>query len=161
MGRTTFTGPLMAGTIRDNQYRNVGSAVLSQTVTVNQAGAGTQNITLYVPANSRLLGFTVDLLTVWDSATSAALTVGTASAGTQYVSSLDVKTGPAGRMTIAPTAAQLTAMASTAVDAAASAAAGAPVSPLVITLAAVGATSAGQAVVTVQYVQANPQGAGV
>ena len=160
MGRSTFSGPVMSGTVRDGQYRNVGNSQQIQTTAITQAGAGTQNITLYVPATSQLLRFTIDLYTSWDSVTSAALTIGTASLGTQYVTSTDMKAA-AGRLTVTPTAAQILAYSSTAVDATASAAAGTPMSAIVITLVATGTTTAGSARVTVEYAQANPQGTAV
>lgn len=160
MGRSTFSGPVLSGTVRDGQYRNVGNSVQVQTTAVVQAGAGTQNITLYVPATSQILRFTIDSYVAFDSVTTAALTIGTASAGTQYVSSTDMKAA-AGRLTVTPTAAQLLAYSSTAVDATASAAAGTPMSAIVITLVATGTTTAGSARVSVEYAQANPQGAGV
>lgn len=153
MSRSSFSGPILSGTVKNNTYRNLGNSSVAQTTPVAQAGAGTQNITLYIPALSQITSFTVDLYTVWDSATSAALTIGTASGGTQFVSSLDVKTGPAGRMTITPTAAQLLAWSSVAQDNTATAAAGTPTSSIVITLVATGATTAGSARVTVHYLQ--------
>ena len=61
-----------------------------------------------LPAGSTIQNIWIDTLTAYDSATSAGLTVGTASAGTQYQSSVDVKT--TGRETQSFTAAQLLAM---------------------------------------------------
>lgn len=153
MSRSTFSGPVLSGTAKYGQYKNIGNSSQVQTTAVTQAGAGTQNITLYIPALSQITSFTVDLYTVWDSATSAALTIGTASGGTQFVSSLDVKTGPAGRLTITPTAAQLLVWSSVAQDNTATTAAGVPTSSIVITLVATGATTAGSARVTVHYAQ--------
>lgn len=155
MSRSTFSGPVLSGTVRYNQYNNIGNSVVSQTDVLAQNGTNVVNSTLYVPATSQILRFTVDVLTAFNSATSAILTIGTTSGGTQYVTSIDAKT--AGRASYTFTAAQLLAMSSAAIDTTASlpANAGAPVSTIVITITPTGATSAGLVWVTTEYIQAD------
>ena len=87
------------------------------------------------------------MLTAFNSATSATLTIGTSAGATTYVGSIDAKT--AGRASITFTAAQLAAMAGVTVLGVA-----APVpAPIVITITPVGATSAGYVTVAVNYMQ--------
>jgi hypothetical protein len=158
MSRSTFSGPVLSGTVKYNTYNNIGNSVVSQTDILNQNSTNVVNSTLYIPAQSQILRFTVDVLTAFNSATSATLTIGTASGGTQYVTSVDAKT--AGRASITFTAAQLLAMSSAAINTTDSAAAGQPISTIVITITPVGATSAGQVLVTTEYVQFDDRSAG-
>jgi len=91
-----------------------GFAVLAQTTTVTTAAAGTAtSSTVYLPAGSQIVDIIVDGTVAANAgagtATAIAVTVGTAAAGTQYMSSTDGIAG--GRLTFAPTAAQTLAMA--------------------------------------------------
>ena len=149
MGVTRFTGPVMSGDLLqgDANGPNTGLARLSQTILIQQAGAGTQNYVLNIPAGSVIEDFNVDVLTAFDSVTSATLTIGNAVGGTQYVSSQNVKT--AGRAAITYTAAQLAAMAGLTVAGAA-----APtVANINMQVVATGTTANGTVLVTVHYVQ--------
>ncbi len=149
MGVTRFTGPVMSGDLLqgDTNGPNTGLARLSQTILIQQAGAGTQNYVLNIPAGSVIEDFNVDVLTAFDSVTSATLTIGNAVGGTQYVSSQNVKT--AGRAAITYTAAQLAAMAGLTVAGAA-----APtVANINMQVVATGTTANGTVLVTVHYVQ--------
>ena len=149
MGATHFSGPVVSGTLQQGQTDgpNQGFSVLSQSTSITQNSTTAVSSTLYIPAGSRIVDFNIDVLTAYDSATSATLTIGTAAAGTQYVGSIDAKT--AGRAAITYTAAQLAAMNGVSVLGVA-----APTTaPVVITVTPVGATSAGYVVVTVLYVQ--------
>jgi hypothetical protein len=121
---TTFQTPLRAGTVKDGATTlnsgttgltgapngcNLGSAQLIQQGTISfKAATLVNDLTFFLPPNSTIQNIWIDTLTAYDSATSAGLTVGTASAGTQYQSSVDVKT--TGRETQSFTAAQLLAM---------------------------------------------------
>jgi hypothetical protein len=118
---------------------NQGLGLLMQQAVINQNGTNAVSVTTYVPKHSVLVDILVDTLTAFNSATSATLSVGNVAAGTQYAGGLDVKTA-AGRQRPTFTAAQLSAMA----DAG---------EPIVATLTPVGATSAGQVVVTYVYAQ--------
>jgi hypothetical protein len=149
MGATHFSGPVVSGDLQSGETNgpNQGFAVLSQSTSITQNSTTAVSSTLYIPAGSRIVDFNIDVLTAYNSATSATLTIGTAAAGTQYVGSIDAKT--AGRAAITYSAAQLAAMNGVTVLGAAAA----TTAPVVVTVTPVGATSAGYVVVTVLYVQ--------
>lgn len=149
MGATHFSGPVVSGDLQTGETYgpNQGFAVLSQSTSITQNSTTAVSSTLYIPAGARIVDFYINVLTAYDSATSATLTIGTAAAGTQYVGSIDAKT--AGRAAITYSAAQLAAM--NGVTVTGTAAATTP--PVVVTVTPVGATSAGYVVVTVLYVQ--------
>lgn len=111
MSRTTFSGPVRAGTIKENAYKNIGSAVVVQFAAL-ATGAANLISTVYVPAGARILEIAVDVTTVFNASTSATLTVGKTSGGSEYASGVDVKTA-AGRLVPTFTAAQLTALQNT------------------------------------------------
>ena len=108
IGSTLRTG---SGTLTDTT--DGGFVVVSQTITVTTAAAGTAtSATLTLPASAQIIDFVADM-TVNEvvgagTATTIPMTIGTAAAGTQYVSSTDVFAG--GRIALTFTAAQLTAM---------------------------------------------------
>ena len=140
MSRTHFDGPLASG---DKQAGiaggpNVGLATLVQVLPLTNPGPGTYNYTVNLPVGSQIIDFVTDVATAFNSASSAALTVGTASLGTQFLTSVDLKT--AGRAAFAPTAAQIAAYANV-------------TAPLIATLVATGAGVAGAATLMVRYVQ--------
>lgn len=142
---TSFAGPLISGPRQfpDNSGpANAGIAILTQTAVLTQNGANNVSATFTLPPNSQILDFLVDTTTAWNSATSAGLTIGTAALGTQYVSSIDVKANASPRAALAPTTAQLAAMADINTN-----------TSVVATVAVVGATSAGTTRVTIRYVQ--------
>ncbi len=145
MAQTQFDGPLASGDKQPGTPGlptggNIGLATLSQTFLVGFDATLVQNRTIALPAGSQIVNIFCDVLTAYNSATSATLTVGTASGGTQYASSVNART--AGRAFPTFTAAQLLAMANI----------GATES-VVTTVTSVGQPTAGQVRVTVQYVQ--------
>ena len=149
MGATHFSGPVVSGTLQQGETNgpNQGFAVLTQSTSITQNSTTAVSSTLYIPAGSRIVDFNIDVLTAYNSATSATLTIGTAAAGTQYVGSIDAKT--AGRAAPTYTAAQLAAMNGVTTTGTA-----APTTaPVVVTVTPVGATSAGYVVVTIIYAQ--------
>lgn len=108
IGSTLRTG---SGTLTDST--DGGFVVVSQTTTVTTAAAGTAtSATLTIPASAQILNLVVDTVQLQvigaGTATTMPITIGTAAAGTQYVSATDAVAG--GRVTLAFTAAQLTAM---------------------------------------------------
>ncbi len=146
---TRFAGPLIAGPlVGDSGYSNVesgGYVVLGHTAIVVQNGATNVSVTMVIPKHSRNIEFAIQQLVAWNSATSASLTVGIAALGTQYVSAIDVKAAAVGRVTLpAATLAQLQKMSDNGVD-----------TSVVVTVAVVGATSAGQTRVNMSYQQTN------
>jgi hypothetical protein len=114
MAQTYFGSTIRAGSGTLTDTVDGGFMVLAQTTTVTTVAAGTAaSATITLPASSQVIDFFVD--TVQDevvgggTATAIALTIGTAAAGTQYVSSTYVFGG--GRIALSFTAAQLAAMA--------------------------------------------------
>ena len=138
---TYMTGPLETGTGLDSHGVDTGRVILSQTFLINRVAAQLVNSTsIILPANAQIVDFFVDVLTAYDSATSATLTIGTAAAGTQYVTSVNAKTG--GRNAVTHTAAQATAMSNIGTNTA-----------VFGTVTSVGQPTVGQVRVTVLYVQ--------
>jgi hypothetical protein len=149
MGTTTFSGPVRSGTLKTGETNgpNLGFAVLEQETSITQNSTTAVSSTLYIPVGAKLIDIIVDTLTAFNSATTAVLSVGTAAAGTQYASGVDVKT--AGRVRPTFTAAQLAAMSNVTVLGVA-----APTpAPVVVTVTPTGATSAGYVRVTLVYAQ--------
>ena len=142
MAQTHNNGPLASGDRLpgDPQGANVGLAVLSQTMLINFNATLAQSGTINLPVNSQIVTILCDVLTAYNSATSATLTVGTAAAGTQYASGVNAKT--AGRTTPTFSAAQLANMGDIG-----------STTPVVATVTSVGQPTACQVRVTVNYVQ--------
>jgi hypothetical protein len=113
MAQTYFGSTLRAGSGTLTDDIDGGFVVMTQTTTVTTAAAGTAtSATLTLPASSQIIDIIADMtvneVVGGGTATAIAMTVGTAAAGTQYVSSTDVFAG--GRAALTFTAAQLTAM---------------------------------------------------
>jgi hypothetical protein len=142
MARTSFDGPLASGTKQAgiSGGPNVGLAKLVQTGTLSFDATLTQNLTFYLPPNAVINDIKADVLTAYNSATSATLTVGTASAGTQYAGGVNAKT--AGRAEPTFTAAQLLAMSNVGSN-----------TTVVVTVTSVGQPTAGSVFVTLEYTQ--------
>lgn len=139
---TNWTGPLASGTREAGvQYGpNIGYATLSQTGTITQNSTNAVDLTFYLPDGAQIVDILCDVTTAFDSATSATLTVGTASADTTYAGSVNAKT--AGRTRPTFSGAQLAAMANVGTN-----------RTVVATVTPVGATTAGAVNVTLIYVQ--------
>jgi hypothetical protein len=142
MSQTTWSGPLASGdrNAGESGGPNLGFVTLSQTALINFDATLVQNATFNIPASSQIVDFYVDVLTAYDSATSATLSAGTASGGTQYLSAVSVKT--AARRPNAFSAAQLAAMDDVGTN-----------RTVVATVTSVGQPTAGQVRVTMLYVQ--------
>jgi hypothetical protein len=142
MSQTTWSGPLASGdrNAGESGGPNIGLVTLSQTALINFDATLVQNATFNIPASSQIVDFYVDVLTAYDSASSATLSAGTASGGTQYLSGVSVKT--AARRSNAFSAAQLAAMDDVGSN-----------RTVVATVTSVGQPTAGQVRVTMLYVQ--------
>lgn len=142
MAQTTWSGPLASGdrNAGESGGPNIGLVALSQTALINFDATLVQNATFNIPAGSQIVDFYVDVLTAYDSATSALVSAGTATGGTQYLSAVSAKT--AGRRPNAFSAAQLAAMDDVGAN-----------STVVATVTSVGQPTAGQVRVTMLYVQ--------
>ncbi|MDR3435413.1 hypothetical protein [Telmatospirillum sp.] len=152
MGQTVFTGPVVSGDLQAGQTNgpNLGFSLLEQQVGLATFGAaGSVDTKLYIPAGSIISAFDVDVLTASNDGTSSSLLIGQTVGGTEYVTSVDLKSAT-GRIAITYTAAQLAAMAGVSIAGVA-----APTPALVnLRVTNVGTTgTAGYAVVTVKYAQ--------
>lgn len=141
MALTNVSGPVTAGTIKEGATQNTGYANLSQTATYTQNSTTTVDVTFYLPANAQITSFNIDSFVAYDSATTATLSAGTASGGTTYVSGVNMK-ATAGRLVPTYTGAQLTAMANITTN-----------TTVVVSITVVGATTAGNGRITVNYLQ--------
>jgi len=108
IGSTLRTG---SGTLTDST--DGGYVVVSQTTTVTTVAAGTAvSSSVTLPASSQIINFFIDQVVNeavgGGTATAINATIGTAAAGTQYLSATDVIGG--GRAALTFTAAQLLAM---------------------------------------------------
>jgi len=160
MSRTTFSGPVKSGTIKYNTYQNTGTTVLEQraTITPNLSGLVT-TVTEYIPANSVLLNIVIDVVTGFDSATSAGLTIGNSITSNLYVTTTSVLAAAQGRITPTFTAAQLSAMNNTAADISSAVTGESACSALVLTVTSVGQPTAGNIYVTFTYAQSDDRSA--
>lgn len=92
MGKTTFSGPIRAGNIRDTagttlgeNVANVGSVVMVQHYPITQALTATALGTpIVLPANSHLLGIQMATTTAWNGA-AATISIGTSATATELV----------------------------------------------------------------------------
>ncbi len=114
MAQTYFGSTVRAGSGSLTDTTDGGFMVLAQTTTVTTAAAGTAtSATITLPASSQIIDLFVDMVqdevVGGGTATQIAMTIGTAAAGTQYVSSTNIFAG--GRAALTFTAAQLAAMA--------------------------------------------------
>lgn len=151
MSRSTFSGPVKSGTIKYNQYKNTGTTVLKQIQAVPFNTTLTSTVTNYLPAGCQLLNIIVDVLVVFDSLTSATLSVGKTAGGTEYAANVNAKT--LARQTPSFTAAQLLAMQSTTLDVSSAITGESACSAIVTTITSVGQPTAGSVVVTLTYAQ--------
>ena len=111
LSHTYFGSTLVAGSAL-TEATNGGYAVLMQTTSITTNSGAAVSSTIAIPADSQILAFYVDQTQAEDvgagTATAINLTIGTAAAGTQYLSATDVIGG--GRAALTFTAAQLLAM---------------------------------------------------
>lgn len=135
---STFQKPLK---VRDDRGDSVGNVMLTQTALLNFDATLVQTISFKVPAGAQLIASYVDTLTAFNSATSATLTMGSAAAGTQYITSVDAKTAGRGNPTLS--AAQLAAMDDVGTN-----------TTVYATVTSVGQPTAGQVRVTLVYAAA-------
>jgi hypothetical protein len=114
MAQTYFGSTLRAGSGTLTDTVDGGFVVMTQTTTVTTIAAGTAtSATITIPASSQIIDLIVDGTVVavagGGTATEVNVTIGTAAAGTQYLSATDAIAG--GRVALAFTAAQTAAMA--------------------------------------------------
>jgi uncharacterized membrane protein len=113
MAQTYFGSTVRAGSGTLTDTVDGGFMVLTQTTTATTLADGSAvTSTITIPADSQIINFFIDCTTTpvvgGGTATAVNATIGTAAAGTQYLSATDVIAG--GRASLSFTAAQLTAM---------------------------------------------------
>lgn len=151
MSFSTFSGPIRSGTVREGAGRNTGLAILAQSYdTGDLTGTAVGNVDVlafYLPRGSQITDITVDQ-DVAATAGTMTISVGTSSGGAQLMAAVASTAG--GRFRGTTTAAtQLAWQTSTSADTA-----------VYIRIAVGTATlTAGQAVITVSYVQRADNGA--
>lgn len=145
MGATTFSGPIKAGTVRENGSANVGSVVLSQTYDSGDlTGDATGNYDVQMgnlPANSQIVDIVVDQIEAAATGTTT-VSVGTTSGGAQLMAAVATSAGGRFRGT-ATAATQLAWQTSATADTAL----------WVRNVVGTGTLTAGRFLVTVLYVQ--------
>ena len=114
MSQTYFGSALRAGSGTLTDSVDGGYVVMEQTTTVTTVAAGTAvSSTLTLPTGSQIINFFLDTMVTpvagGGTATTCPITIGTAAAGTQYLSATDAIAG--GRIALSFTTAQCAAMA--------------------------------------------------
>ena len=114
MSQTYFGSTVRMGSGTLTDATDGGYTVLEQTTTVTTVAAGTAvSATLTLPASSQIINLFLDTMVTpvvgGGTATTCPVTVGTAAAGTQYLSATDAIGG--GRVALSFTTAQCAAMA--------------------------------------------------
>lgn len=137
-GTAFLGGPVLTGTRADQS--DFGVAVLTQRGTLTHNGTTVVSSTFLLPLGSVLVDVLADTTTAWNSGTTDVLSVGTAAAGTQYASGIDVTSAARVRPTF--TGAQLLAMQNVVNG-----------GTVVATVTPTGTASAGITVVTLEYAQ--------
>jgi hypothetical protein len=111
LSHTYWASTLTAGSAL-TEATDGGYVVLSQTISLTSNSGAAVSGSISIPAGAQIIDFNVDTLTApvagAGTATTAPVTIGTAAAGTQYLSATDCFA--AGRAALTFTAAQLTAM---------------------------------------------------
>ncbi len=139
MAFTTFSGPLVAGTIKEGAGRNTGVAVLSQS---NSIALVTKSLFI-LPAGSQIIDINIDITTLYT--TGATLAIGDGTTANKYVTA--ITTPAVGRQSITLTAAQIAAWANIGT------------SDVTITATLAGTTAvAGDGIITVVYAQKTSDG---
>lgn len=136
---TLFSGPVLSGPVSTPAQQ--GYSLLSQTVKLVQNSTAAVSQTMSVPNHSQIVDIYVDPTVTWNSATSAALTIGTAAADTTYLGSTAMTTQTT-RLRPSFTTTELAAMQDVGTN-----------NNVVITVTPTGATSAGTTFVTLLYRQ--------
>jgi hypothetical protein len=105
MAKSTFSGPLRAGTIRDTtgttvgtNIANVGQVVMVQSAPLTQASGATN---IVIPANSQIVEITLYVSAVW-SGVATTLGVGTTVLATRFTAAGAVDGAAIGILSVTP-----------------------------------------------------------
>ena len=98
MGTTTFSGPIKAGTIKEttgttlgNDITNTGFVQMVQSKSVALTGATANTTVAVIPANSQIIDVKLDVVAAADDTNAATVSVGTDANGTAYIASSNAK----------------------------------------------------------------------
>ena len=99
MGKTTFSGPIKAGTINDTtgttvgtDVTNVGFVVMAQSFVVDIIGATSNDQSVAViPANSQIVDVILNTTTVSNDSGAAVVDVGTSADANAFLAAINVK----------------------------------------------------------------------
>lgn len=149
MSFTTFSGPIRAGTVRENPGRNTGLVMLTQALDTGVVTAGVGNVDLQLgvlPQGAQIINILVDQIVVPGGSSTSTVSVGTTSGGSDLMAAVATTAG--GRFSGTATAAtQLAWQTSTTAD-----------TPVFVRYAVGVAAGVGRAIITVVYTQRAPDG---
>ena len=98
MGKTTFSGPVLAGSINETtgstlgaNVKNTGHVTMGQGKDIAITGASANTNIAVIPANSQILFVHVDVTTVSNDTNAATLSIGTTTNATAFLSATNVK----------------------------------------------------------------------
>jgi hypothetical protein len=146
---STFSGPIRAGTVRENPGRNTGLVLLSQALDTGVVTAGVGNVDAQLgvlPQGAQIINIFVDQIVVPGGTSTSTISVGSTSGGADLMAAVATTAG--GRFGGTATAAtQLAWQTSNAAD-----------TPVFVRYAVGTAAGVGRAIITVVYVQRAPDG---
>ena len=149
MSFSTFSGPIRAGTVRENPGRNTGLVVLTQALDTGVVTAGVGNVDAQLgvlPQGAQIVNIWIDQVVVPGGTSTSTISVGTTLGGAELKAATVTTAG--GRFTGTATAAtQLAWQTSTSAD-----------TPVFVRYAVGTAAGVGRAIITVVYVQRAPDG---
>lgn len=153
MAFVTFSGPIRVGTLKDGGIadgRNTGLVVLSQSYDTGVVTAAVGNVDVQfgnLPRGAQIVDIVVDQIVVPGGTSTSAISVGNATGGAQLMAAVTTTAGGRFRGTATATT-QLAWTTSTTAD-----------TPLFARYAVGTAAGVGRAIISVQYVQRNEDGA--
>ena len=136
---TYFEGAIKQGTNPSEYGNDVGFSTFSRSVTLQAATVTNVDATIPVPKNCQILSITADSSVAWTAIGAVTFTAGITAGGTEYITTVDLKTVVRSAPTL--TAAQVGAMANV----------GNNTSVVARATGASGANAVGTSVVTVLY----------
>lgn len=90
MGKSTWSGPIEAGTVREAAGQNTGGVVLSQTNTIGFGDDGVAVDLFTLPKGFQLIELQVDITAAFDDTGTDLLEIGKAGAADHYADALDL-----------------------------------------------------------------------
>ena len=101
MATTTFSGPILAGTIKNTtgttvgtDMKNTGYVVMAQTFSLDYSNTTDKTTDVIIPAYSQIVRFFIDVTTAFDGTGVNGLSIGSVAggAGTEFVNTFDLST---------------------------------------------------------------------